>query len=1277
MGTVYVANDLLTNKPVALKMLSEESVDRDRFMREAQLLAQLDHPSIVRYIAHGEAEDGAVFLAMEWLEGRDLSARLADGPLGFGPSIELGIRVADALAAAHRAGIVHRDVKPSNLFLRGGNVEDVVLIDFGIARGLGGTAMTRTGTLVGTPGYMAPEQARGESNVDARADVFSLGCVLFEAISGRPPFYGETTIAVLAKVLLDDRPRLSDVVSDTPDPIDELVARMLASNRAERPQSVAEVLARLEDLRGHMGSLGTQVTRLTLTRSERRLRCVMLVAPALGLQASGGDSDPTALISYAATAVADPGGNASTLSRVKDLVKSLRGRAEALPGGALVVTLDGTGSLADQALRAARCALAVRDLAPGSVVALGTGRGLDTSASASHAVDRAAARIASVPLGVVEDGVLLDDVTAGLLASAFDIVKGRGGAVLRGAVPEQTSGGLLGRALSCVGREKELAMLGIMLDECFEESVARVALVLGQAGSGKSRLRHELAQRLAGRDDVAVWVGRGDPMSAGSPNRLLSRAIAAGLGLSDAAPEERRALLHTQVSALVPESEATRIASFLGEVVGVPAAPSPELLAARQDPLLMGDQVRRAVIDFFDAFCKKRPLVLVLEDLQWGDWPSIKLVDAALGGLTKRPLFVLGTARPEVEETFPRLFAERTPQVLRLGPLTARAVERLVREALGDRCDDDLVARVVANASGLPLHVEEILRVILDGQEGALPETLLAMIDARLEALDPAARRVLRAASLYGFSFWQASILPMLGAENAPDLPRWLDELVARQWLQRAATSRFVGEIEYNFRQDLSREAAYARLTESDKRVGHGLAGEWLHEHGEPDAEVLARHFELAENGARAAEHLVRAAERALDANDFAAVVDRATRAARLAAATVWHGRARALEAEAHQHLGDFQAARTAGLDALEGLPEGSASACRAAAVVGTAALRLGDLDTLRAMGRRFVGSALSYVDAAAYVSSAATTATQLAVGGDLPMADQLLEAIARLPAKAFQDPSARGQLARARGARAAFGGDVVESQIELRRGVLAFDEAGDLRAACALRKTLGWYAAESGALEEGEAALRAAIQQAELLGLPNLIAHARHDLVSPLARLGALEEAEREERHALSVFVAQGDRRFESGAHAMLSFIARLAGDAARAEEEAQLALQTASSGPARLTALAHLATALLAAGRVEEARTAADEGLALLAEHGASEEGVTLLRLTSAKADWALGNRDRARSTFDAARRDVLQRAARLGELGAAFVARIEENAEVLSLSKAWLGDAGAPAQ
>ena len=216
MGVVYRAHDRLDRGPVAIKILrGVEPSEILRFEREGAVLAELRHPGIVRYVAHGATAAGDRYLVMEWLDGEDLKRRLLRRALTPVESLTILRRAASALAFAHARGCVHRDVKPGNLFLVGGSVGRVKLLDFGIARILDGSpllgpgrapsdwsaALTGAGAVLGTPGYMAPEQAQGLPTRDARADVFSLGCILYKCLTGRGPFVGDDGLSVLLKVV--------------------------------------------------------------------------------------------------------------------------------------------------------------------------------------------------------------------------------------------------------------------------------------------------------------------------------------------------------------------------------------------------------------------------------------------------------------------------------------------------------------------------------------------------------------------------------------------------------------------------------------------------------------------------------------------------------------------------------------------------------------------------------------------------------------------------------------------------------------------------------------------------------------------------------------------------------------------------------------------------------------------------------------------------------------------------------------------------------------------
>jgi protein kinase-like protein len=246
MARVFRARDRASGKLLAVKVLKEGSAAAARFALEAEVLAKLRHPAIVEYAYHGVTRDGDRYLAMEWIDGDNLHQRLASGPLSLGETLRVARTIAEALAVAHAAGVVHRDIKPSNVLYteKGGAVK---VADFGVARSNDASGLTRTGDAIGTPGYMAPEQARG-AKIDARADLFSLGCVIFRCLSGRVPFAGADILQVATKLALEEAPLLRQVAPTVPIEVEALVAKLLEKDPEARPASAIEVRQALDRL---------------------------------------------------------------------------------------------------------------------------------------------------------------------------------------------------------------------------------------------------------------------------------------------------------------------------------------------------------------------------------------------------------------------------------------------------------------------------------------------------------------------------------------------------------------------------------------------------------------------------------------------------------------------------------------------------------------------------------------------------------------------------------------------------------------------------------------------------------------------------------------------------------------------------------------------------------------------------------------------------------------------------------------------------------------------
>ncbi len=286
MSSVYRAHDRMLERKVALKILhsrlGEDDEYIERFRREARAVAQLAHPNIVTVIDRGD-DEGRQFIVFEYIDGRTLKEVVeAGGPLPVDEALRLGAGIASGLAFAHERGIVHRDVKPQNVLLNGDGRAKVT--DFGIARSLDvERGVTETGTVLGTSNYIAPEQASGQQ-VDDRSDVYSLGVVLYELLTGEVPFPGESFVAVAMKHIHEPPPSVLERRPDTPPRLARLVDAMLEKDHTLRP-SMDEVVAELASIRNDPESAGETMVlrRRALPATRRRRNAWPLIVAFLGL----------------------------------------------------------------------------------------------------------------------------------------------------------------------------------------------------------------------------------------------------------------------------------------------------------------------------------------------------------------------------------------------------------------------------------------------------------------------------------------------------------------------------------------------------------------------------------------------------------------------------------------------------------------------------------------------------------------------------------------------------------------------------------------------------------------------------------------------------------------------------------------------------------------------------------------------------------------------------------------------------------------------------------
>jgi tetratricopeptide (TPR) repeat protein len=1278
MGCVYRASDSLTGQRVALKLLhAVTSPDvAYRFNREAVLLAELRHPAIVSYVAHGLSEGRQPFLAMEWLDGVDLAHLLSRGPLEVRESVLLLRRAAEALAAAHQQGIVHRDIKPSNLFLRSGRLEDVVVLDFGLARHAEPTLVGVTGSdaVLGTPGYMAPEQASSQPDIRPSADIFSLGCVFYECLTGKQPFAAPHFAAVLAKILFAEPAPLHTLRPGLPAGLQVLLERMLDKNAWRRLPDATSLLASISALES--------VPELLLPRTAAG-------APPGGM--AGAEPQLVGVLLVSLQATGEPRTDVARGPALRDFLRTALvphgARVELLANGSLAATLvPERGIATDQAVLAARCALSLKERCPEAAVVLTTGRGvLREHLPVGEAMDRAGHLLRQVEQTPGASGlIVLDEVTAGLLDPGFHLSRSPWGAFqLHGErLGTDESRPLLGRPTPCVGREQELALLELTFDSCVEEPGARALLMVAPPGVGKSRLRHEFLRRLEQRGkEVLVLFGRGDAMSAGSACGLLGQALRRLCGIVDGEELElRRERLARRVSRHLPPAQVSEVVEFLGELCAIPFPDegSPRLRAARGDPRTMSTWLGRAVVAFLQAECAHHPVLLLLEDLHWGDPLTLKLVDEALRELAEHPLLVLALARPEVKERFPGLW-ERGVQEVPLRGLSRKASARLVREVLGPEVTGTTVERLVEQSAGNALFLEELIRSVAEGRGDAPPETVLAMLRARLQRLEPGARRVLLAASIFGRTFWEGGVRALRGQEESREgVEQWLRQLVELELIIPQPTRRFPHEPEYRFRHALVWDAARGLLPDGFEPTGHLLAGEWLEQTGESEPLVLAEHYQRGQRFERALHFHLLAAEQLYERYDVQGTLRCIQAALACAPGAEALVRLRTLQSLAALGMGELSHAYELGAAVLPEVKPGSRSWCRLVHTLLLISTQFGRLDHWLELNQALLRTTPAPEAISAYVVAAGYSVATAIWSGLHQEAVTFLERTEQVASgAAASEPLVRGWLDTARGLFHYALTDKPWRTLALaRQGHQTLLEVGEERTSTAAQNVVGMALAALGDVHGGVAQLQESESRALRLGDQLLLALARMTQLLVLAL--SPEEPHRQQARVLAKTLVEAAPRnvlLIGLAHAVLAKVAVNSRDWHEAQAHAHKASSLLTFSLTNLVfARSCLGAALLGQGQATQARQCLEQATRELESAGGAGPFAIMVHRTLAEACFAQGDTEAGARSLHQALRSLRMRANDIPDSATRerFLRHVPENVRTLELARQHLGEA-----
>jgi serine/threonine protein kinase/tetratricopeptide (TPR) repeat protein len=904
-GEVYLAHDTQLDRPVAIKVLragpGPPQAEGERFLQEARRLAQLRHPGIVTVHDVG-VHEGRVYIVSDYLDGPDLGRWLRDHRPAWPEAVRIAAAVADALAHAHARLIVHRDVKPANIVLTADRAP--VLVDFGLGLDEAQAGGREKGLVSGTPWYMSPEQAAGTAHrIDGRTDIYSLGVVLYELLTGRVPFRAANPLELLRQVRDDEPQPPRQLVGDIPPALEAGCLKALAKRQQDRYTTAADFA---EDLRRvpqadaeAPASRRTPVGPLT---GERRTpqpassRSPALTPPSSRRRAREAERRQVTVLvcgcdlfeSEAYLENLDAEDQARVLrafqQACEQAVSRFDGTVVQCNEEGLLVCFGYPVAYEDGARRAARTGLGLLEdltalgeqLRREHKLELNPWVGIHTGPAVVEAGENSVslvgeARNVAVRLEDVAapNQVVCSEATHRLIQGQFECaslgrrkIKGVAHAVelfrvqgvgeVRSPIEAAGPAGLT----PLTGRDHEISLLKDRWEQA-QEGMGQIVLLIGEPGLGKSRLvytlkEHVLGQMVEGEVDAPVIEWRCSPHF---QNTGLYPAIdfyERALGFGREEPPEARfdRLVHRleQYDLARPE-----VVPLWASLLSLPV--SGHYPALSLSPVRHREETFRAMLEWLHTRAARRPVLFIVEDLYWVDPSTLEFLGQFLAeGLHDRVLTVL-TFRPEFQTPWPAL-AHQTS--LALNRLTRRQVGEMMRKKTGGALPEALVERVYDRAGGVPLFVEEFTKMVQEsgvlgpaGEGGArgqallgheIPATLQDLVMARLDRME-GEREVAQLAAALGREF-SYELLAAVAAVDEATLQAELAKLVQAEILYPKGRPP---RCTYTFKHALLEDALYNALVKGKRQQLHRRIAEVLEAQFAQTVltqpELLAHHF--------------------------------------------------------------------------------------------------------------------------------------------------------------------------------------------------------------------------------------------------------------------------------------------------------------------------------------------------------------------------------------------------------------------------------------------------
>ncbi len=951
MADVYKARQPSLDRFVALKLLHSFLAQRDdhlkRFQREAQSIAQLHNPNIVQVFDFDQF-DNRLYMVMEFIEGHSLKEMLSgqsveNTHLALEECLHIFREVCKALAYAHKRNIVHRDVKPGNVMI----AQDgrVVLTDFGLVKILSNPNQTASGSLMGTPAYMSPEQCQGETG-DHRIDIYALGVMLYEMVVGQLPFVMDTPMGFMMQHIGEQPPYPTAINPAVPLWIEKIILQAMAKRPAERYQTIEAMLHdlaegslqtiehRSQKVVSRPGSEGSEAEKLQQAIAALEAQRSMLgddvveagVAPLRRkLEELEGqlDNPPqrklvTIVLIHINNAIGI-GQNLDAedvaaimqngLSQIDTIVRQFGGVAMHYTGNGLTAVFGVPLSRENDAERAVHASLAILEAIQKYAnqleqqwglkdfsVQLTIHTGLATVSNSQDIAKMLAGPTVNLALAInriTPNGrILITHDTYRHIRGIFDTELFDTISLPSVAKPLKTylvhrakartfrmlQRGIEGIETNMVGREAEFNALQDAFYLVVEEQEQQIVTVVGDAGVGKSRLLAEFSDWVDLQpEEIFFFKGRGNQEVQNLPYALIRDLFSFRFQIKDSDPVAtvRQKFETGVINRLGPGQSSQMQAHFIGQLLGFDFGNSPYLQGITSDgssvrtptgntPLSeqlfqelgdarqLRDRAQEYLTNYFKQTAQELPTLIVLEDIHWADDSSLDFLSQLALATTDCQLLFLMAARPSLFQNRPHWGEGQASHTIRtLSPLSKRESSRLVKEVLNkvNAIPKELRRIIVERGEGNPLYIEELVKMLIEDEvilpadetweveltrlnELSIPTTLIGIVQARLDSLEPKFRGDLQRASIVGRVFWDGAIHNMREDQAGfAELKSSLNMLRTREFIFRRENSTISDAEEYIFKHAILRDATYQTILKNARQHYHYLVAQWLIEH--------------------------------------------------------------------------------------------------------------------------------------------------------------------------------------------------------------------------------------------------------------------------------------------------------------------------------------------------------------------------------------------------------------------------------------------------------------